>query len=138
MAGLPADAARNIEQIHADWIAFEVAGENDKLITLCADDVEIWPPDAKPVRGLAAVCAHLSRGESRIHSIEITDRRIQGSNDIAYLTANYKTEFSSADDACARWAIGSHLWILRKRIDRWAVVLIAWSSWGGAGIGRQQ
>src|SRR5579871_1690944 len=35
---------------------------------------------------------------SQLHSIEITDRRVRGSNEIAYLTANYETTFSSERD----------------------------------------
>ena len=33
-----------IEQIHSDWIEFEVAGEDHSLLALCADDIELWPP----------------------------------------------------------------------------------------------
>jgi hypothetical protein len=35
-----------IEQIHANWIEFEVAGEDDSLLALCADDFDLWPPNA--------------------------------------------------------------------------------------------
>jgi hypothetical protein len=30
---------RKIEQIHSNWIKFEVAGEDDSLLALCADDI---------------------------------------------------------------------------------------------------
>ena len=68
------------------------------LIALCADDIELWPPDARPLIGRSAVSAEMARATTRIHCIEITDRRIRGSNEIAYLTASYKTTFSSAED----------------------------------------
>ena len=57
-----------------------------------------------------------------------------GSNDIAYLTASYKTVFSSAEDSTPRQAFGSHLWILEKGPDGWALTLVSWSVWGLAAI----
>jgi ketosteroid isomerase-like protein len=121
---------RKIEQIHSSWIEFEVAGEDHNLMSLCADDIELWPPDAQPLLGRAAVSAQMTPGTTRIHSIEIIDRRIRGSNEVAYLTAGYKTTFSSAEDSIPRQALGSHLWILRKRAGTWIVTLVSWSLCG--------
>ena len=129
MSELTTDALREIEQIHSSWIKFEVAGEDHDLMALCADDIELWPPDAQPLLGRAAVSALIAHGTIRIHSIEITNRRIQGSNEIACLTASYKTTFSSAEDSTPRQALGSHLWILRKRASTWVVALVSWSLW---------
>jgi ketosteroid isomerase-like protein len=129
MGELAKEALRKIEQIHSSWIEFEVAGQGQSLIALCADDIELWPPDAQPLLGRAAVSAEMARATTRIHSIEITDRRIRGSNEIAYLTASYKTTFSSAEDSTPRQAVGSHLWILRKQAGTWLVTLVSWSSW---------
>ena len=134
MDKLTEDAVREIEQIHSSWIEFEVAGEDHSLMALCADDIELWPPDAQPLLGRAAVSAQMARGTTRIHCIEITDRRIRGSNEISYLTASYKTTFSSAEDSTPRQALGSHLWILEKRADGWALTLVSWSVWGLAAI----
>ena len=122
-----------IEQIHSNWIEFEVAGEDDSLLALCADDIELWPPNAQPLLGRAAVSAQMAQ-TTRIHSIEITDRRIRGSNEIAYLTASYRTMFSSAEDSTPRQALGSHLWILRKRAGTWVVTLVSWSLWDNATV----
>lgn len=134
MDKLTEDAVQEIEQIHSSWIEFEVAGEDQSLLVLCADDIELWPPDAQPVRGRAAVSAQLAHGTTRIHGVEISDRRIRGSNEIAYLTASYKTTFSSAEDSTPRQALGSHLWILQKRDGAWLVTLVSWSLWGSAAI----
>jgi ketosteroid isomerase-like protein len=134
MDKLTQDAVREIKQIHSSWIRFEVAGEDHSLMSLCADDIELWPPDAQPVVGRAAVSTRFGRGTTRIHGIEITDRRIRGSNEVAYLTASYKTTFSSAEDSMLRQAVGSHLWILEKRAGKWVVILVSWSVWGGAAI----
>ena len=99
MSGLPEDAVREIEQIHSRWIEFEVAGEDHSLMELCADDIELWPPDAQPLIGRTAVSTWMVRGTTRIHRIEISDRCLRGSNEIAYLTANYKTAFSLKEDS---------------------------------------
>jgi ketosteroid isomerase-like protein len=130
MDHLTEDAVREIEGIHSSWIELEVAGEGRRLLALCADDIEFWPPDAQPVFGRMAVLAHLERGPIRIHGIEISDRRIRGSDEIAYLTASYKTTFSSPEDSTPRQALGSHLWILQKRAGVWLVTLVSWSLWG--------
>ena len=129
MKGLPEDAVREIEQIHSRWIEFEVDGKNHDLMALCADDIELWPPDTQPLIGRAAVSAWIVRGTSRVHRIEISDRCIRGSNEIAYLTANYKTIFSFGEDSTPRKSRGSHLWILRKQAGIWVVSLVSWSSW---------
>ena len=129
MDELTKDAVREIEQIHSNWIEYEVAGEGHSLMALCADDIELWPPNTQPLLGRAAVSAQLAHGATRIHCIDITGRRIRGSNEIAYLTAGYKTTFSSAEDPTPRQALGSHLWILRKRAGTWVVTLVSWSLW---------
>jgi ketosteroid isomerase-like protein len=130
MAELTQDDIREIEQIHSSWIEYEVAGKDHSLMTLCADDIELWPPDTKPLIGRAAFSAQTAHGTTSIHRIEISDRRIRGSNEIAYLTASYKTTFSSKEDSTPRQALGSHLWILRKKAGTWLVHLVSWSSLG--------
>lgn len=129
MDNLTEDAVREIKRIHSRWIEFEIAGEGRRLLTLCADEIEFWPPDTQPVRGRTAVLAHFAGGTTRIHGIEISDRCIRGSGEIAYLTASYKTTFSSAEDSTPRKALGCHLWILQKRSGSWLVTLVSWSLW---------
>ena len=120
---------REIEQIHSSWIEFEVAGQWNGLMALCADDIELWPPDERPLLGRTAVLAQMAHRTTRIHLVEISNCRIQGSNEIAYLTANYETTFSSETDPTPTQALGSHLWILRKRAGTWVVALVSWSVW---------
>jgi ketosteroid isomerase-like protein len=129
MNPFPEDAVQEIEQIHSRWIEFEAAGEVHSLMALCADDIELWPPDAQSLLGRAAVSVWMALGTTRIHSIEITERRIRGSSEIAYLTANYKTTFSLKEDSTLRQSLGSHLWILRKQAGTWVVTLVSWSLW---------
>ena len=128
MAKLSEDAVRDIEQIHSNWIKFEVAGDEYSLLTLCADDIQFCPPDAEPLHGHNSVSQFVD-ATTRIHNIEISGRRIRGSSEIAYLTANYKTTFSTVEDPTPRRTAGSHLWILEKRAAGWVVVLVSWSVW---------
>jgi ketosteroid isomerase-like protein len=129
MAKLTEEDVREIEQIHSNWIEYEIAGDDDSLMSLCADDMELLPPNAEPAVGREAVLAHMAHGTASIHRIGISDRRIRGSNEIAYLTANFKTTFSSQEGPTPKQILGSHLWILRKRADTWVVHLVSWSLW---------
>ena len=114
MEEITQDAVREIQQIHSSWIEFEVAGQGQSLIAFCADDIELWPPDALPLIGRSAVSAEMAQATTKTHCVEITDRRIRGSNEIAYLTASYKTTFSSAEDSTPRRSVGNHLRIIAK------------------------
>jgi ketosteroid isomerase-like protein len=139
MEEIPEEIRRDIEQIHSSWIDFEIAGQDQRLMALCADDIEFWPPDAPPLLGRTAVSAQMAQRTSKILAVEITDRRIRGSKEIAYLTANYTSTFSLPADASLRQALGSHLWILRKRAGTWVVALVSWSLWDrAAGSGTHQ
>jgi ketosteroid isomerase-like protein len=129
MSGLPEHAVREIEQIHSKWLEFETAGDVRSFMGLCADDIELWPPDARSLIGREVVSASMARGTARIHSIEISERRIRGSNELAYLTANYKTTFSLGENSAPTRSSGSHLWILRRQAGRWVVTLVNWSRW---------
>ena len=133
MDELTEDAAREIERVHASWMEFQVAGDDHSLMAMCTDDIELWPPDSQPVIGRGAVSAQMRLGTTRIQRIEITDRRIRGSNEIAYLTATHKTTFSSAEGPSPQQVLGAHLWILRKQTGTWVVRLINWSVWRHAG-----
>jgi ketosteroid isomerase-like protein len=129
MSVLPEEAVLEIEQIHSKWLEFETAREVRSLMALCADDIELRPPDAPPLIGLEAVSASMARGTPRIQSIEISERRIRGSHEVAYLTASYKTEFSLSDNSAPARSSGSHLWILRRQAGTWVVALVSWSVW---------
>jgi ketosteroid isomerase-like protein len=54
MDKLTEDAVQEIEQIHSSWIECEVAGDDQSMLALCADDIELRPPDAQPMLGRAA------------------------------------------------------------------------------------
>ena len=41
MDKLTEDAVQEIEQIHSSWIEFEIAGDGQSMLALCADDIEL-------------------------------------------------------------------------------------------------
>ncbi len=129
MTGLPGEAVREIEQIHSKWLELETAGEVRSLLALCADDIELWPPDAPPLIGPEAVSASMACGTARIQRIEISELRIRGSHEVAYLTASYKTEFFLSENSAPARSSGRHLWILRRQAGTWVVALVSWSVW---------
>jgi ketosteroid isomerase-like protein len=128
MDHLTKDTIQTIERLHSTWIDLEVAGEPHGLLALCAEDIELRPPDGPSVYGRDAVLAHLVEGTAQIHSIEISDRHLSGSSESVSLTANYRTTFSVAGDPAPREATGSHRWRLRKQAGQWLVFLVSWSS----------
>jgi hypothetical protein len=73
--------------------------------------------------------AQINKGSEKIQSIEISERRIRGSNEIAYLTASYKTTLSSGKNPNDREVLGKHLWILQNRAGTWQISLLAWTRW---------
>jgi ketosteroid isomerase-like protein len=129
MEPLSEEAIHEIAQLHSRWIQSEIAGDPQACLRLCAEDIELWPPDQRPAIGRATVAEKLSVGGAKIHAVDISGRRIRGSGDIAFLTANFRTTFSTADDLTPRQILGSHLWILQKRSDTWLVTLVSWSLW---------
>jgi len=117
-----------IELVHSAWIDYERAGDLDGLFTLCAYDIEFWPPNAPPVVGHEQVARYLRYPETVIHDIRVSDRRVRVSHEFAYLTAKYQSTIASQNQSATTVA-GSHLWILRKDADNWMVTLVAWSVW---------
>src|SRR5271170_5160415 len=128
MDHLPKDTIQTIERLHSTWIDLEVAGKAQGLLAFCAEDIELRPPDGPSVYGRDAVLAYLVKGTAQIHSIEISERRLCGSNDRVSLTANYRTTFFLAGERAPRQAAGSHRWELRKQAGRWLVFLVSWSA----------
>jgi ketosteroid isomerase-like protein len=118
-----------IEQIHANWINAEFAGDSERLMSFCAESIEFHPPNAPPIEGADAVLSYLTQGTAIVHAIEISQRVIRISGEIACLTARFKTTFSAQDDSTPKQVTGSHLWVLTKEANRWLVTLVSWSLW---------
>jgi ketosteroid isomerase-like protein len=126
---LTEDTIRQIERVHSSWIQLEAAGQNTRLLDLCGDEIEFQPPDGPPIIGREAIMAWLGGGKDNIQSLEISDRRVRGTNEIAYLTASYRTVLAPANDKKTRQTSGSHLWILQNRAGKWLITLVTWSRW---------
>src|SRR5271163_2270660 len=93
------ETTAEIEHIHTSWINLEVAGDDQQLMTFCAESIEFHPPNAQPIVGRDAVSAYLTQGTTIVQAIEISQRVIRSSDEIAYLTARFKTTFSTQEDA---------------------------------------
>lgn len=128
MDSLSIETVQQIEEIHAAWIGLELAQDTSGMLELCADNIELQPPNEAPVQGRNAVLAYLAQGTAKVCSIEISDLRIGGSSYFASLTANYRSTFYLPGDPVPRQAAGTHTWNLSKRSDRWSIVRISWSS----------
>ncbi|HEX4156435.1 MAG TPA: nuclear transport factor 2 family protein [Acidobacteriaceae bacterium] len=129
MAGLTEDAIRTIEEIHAKWIAAEIAGDLQSCLDLCAEEIELWPPDQPPAIGRAAVARKFTAEAVKVNAIDIANRRIRGSKNLAYLTANFNSTFTLTNGTTPRQVRGSHLWILQNSAGAWLVTLVSWSIW---------
>ena len=70
-----------IELVHSAWIDYERAGDLDGLLTLCAYDIEFWPPNAPPVIGREQITRYLNYPETVIHDIKVYDRRVRISHE---------------------------------------------------------
>ena len=127
---LTENSVRQVERVHSSWIQIEAAGQDTGLLDLCGDDIEFRPPDSPPIIGRAAIKAWLRGGaKDKIQRIETSDLRVRGSDEIAYLTASYKTTFSAANNQKPRQTGGSHLWVLQNRTGKWLISLVSWSHW---------
>ena len=122
------EIVQQIEQIHSAWIEREIGGEIAGMRALCAEEIELCPPDGPPLHGSDAVFSYLAGGAAKILSIEISDRLLHGSRDQMFLTANYTTSFCLPGDPVSRQATGSHVWELRKQSGQWLIVRIRWFS----------
>lgn len=123
------ETTAEIEHLHTNWVNSEIAGDIQQLMTFCAESIEFHPPDAQPIEGREAVSAYLTQGTTIVCAIEISHRVIRSSDEIAYLTARFKTTFSTKEGTTPREVVGSHLWVLTKEANQWVVALVSWSLW---------
>jgi ketosteroid isomerase-like protein len=72
MARLTEDAIRTIEEIHARWIAAEIAGDLQSCLNLCAEEIELWAPDQAPAVGRAAVARKLTAETVKVSAVDIS------------------------------------------------------------------
>jgi uncharacterized protein (TIGR02246 family) len=130
MSELSEQDRKAIEAVHSRWIQEELAGNAAQTIALCTADVKWIPPSSPPLETKDAISNYLNGNRVDLKSIHIKDQEIRGSDSIAYLTANYHSQFSIAGKAEPQESTGTHLWILRKASDgKWRVAVVAWSVW---------
>lgn len=129
MSELSEQDRKAIEAVHSRWIQEELAGNATRTIALCTADVKWIPPSSPPLETKDAISSYLNGNRVDLKSIHIKDLEIRGSDTIAYLTANYHSQFSIAGQAEPQESTGMHLWILRKTTDgMWRVAVVTWTS----------
>ena len=120
-----------IKELHRLWLAKEISGNSSELLDHCTDNIRWIPPDSSPIAGKTEIAKYLQSINVDVQTIDTSELKIHGSQSMAYLTCNYRTEYLAEGHSEAHEATGTHLWILEKSQDGvWLVALVAWSSWG--------
>lgn len=120
---------REIKDLHDAWIAKELAGHSSQLLDLCAEEIQLIPPDMRPLCGKEAIARYLEDDKVALQQVDVDDVFVSGSDTTAYLTSNYRTRYLAAGASEIHEATGTHLWVLRKQDGKWRVVVVTWSSW---------
>ncbi len=113
-----------IHEVHAAWLAAELAGDPTGMLALCTDDVRWLIPQSVPRVGKAAVLEFLRAMDAQLEAIHMCDVTIEVSGNLAYKTACYVTRYRLAGDRDVRVGRGTHLWILRRCDATWRVALV--------------
>lgn len=113
-------ARREIEKVHAAWLAAEIENRIDYLLALCTDQVEMQPPVGNIIRGRLAVGEFLRSSAAEIEQIDISDLRIEVAPSLAVKRARFSTKLADG----AEPVTGTHLWLLRPA---WQVTFVMWS-----------
>jgi uncharacterized protein (TIGR02246 family) len=110
-----------IRALIATWICAAEAGDNDRLLTLSADDVVFLTPGAPPMRkpAFAAAQSALQEVQLRITS-EIQEIRILG--EWAYCWNRLTVLITPRSGGSAVTRAGDSLSILQKKSGSWFVV----------------
>jgi ketosteroid isomerase-like protein len=128
MAELSEREVREINELHDNWIAKELAGHSSQLLDLCLEEIQWIPPDEPPLRGKEAIANYLAATKVALLQVDVDDVFVGGSDTTAYLTSNYHTRFLPEGVSETQEVTGTHLWVLRKQAGEWRVAVVMWSS----------
>lgn len=119
-----------IKELHRLWLEKEVTGNSSELLDHCTDNIRWIPPDSAPINGKTEIAKYLQTIKVDIQNIAANKLEIQGTESLAYLTCDYRTEYLAEGHSEVHEATGTHLWVLEKSpAGVWLVALVAWSSW---------
>lgn len=115
-----------VRQVHEAWLAAELRGDIEGVLTLCTSDVRWLPPDSDMVVGREAGRRLLTNTRVELNNIVSSDVHVEISGDLAFKTSRYETHYKLRNQKGLQVARGTHVWILRREGGAWRVALIAW------------
>jgi ketosteroid isomerase-like protein len=120
------DAAHEaVRQIHEAWLAAELSGDIEGVLTLCTSDVRWLAPDTEMVVGREAG-RRLLTTQVELENIVASDVHVEISGDLAFKTSRYETHYRLPGQRGLHVARGTHIWILRRQGAEWCVELVTW------------
>lgn len=129
-SGLNNSDLEAIRAVHEAWIAAELRGDYETVVTLCTDDVRWLLPNSAIVEGKEAGRRLLQDPSVRLEEIQTSEMRVEGTDRFAYKTCRDETRFRAQSTSRPGLARGTHLWILRRVEGRWRVALVTWQPEG--------
>lgn len=120
---------KDILNLHQQWLAFEAAGQDSEVLSLCSEDVCWFVPGVGALRGKTAVRQWLtSQPLSSIENIETFSIEIETSDKLAIKKAEFITKIRMPDSSELISIHGAHLWTLRRETHQgnWKVTNLSW------------
>lgn len=118
------DVKKEIAAIGAKWQAAYNAGDGAAVAALYAEDAMLFPPNAGPVAGRAAIEAFWSQAASQGASDELKTKEVFAMGDMATELGTY-----SATAADGSHADHGHYMVVYKKVDgKWMMYRDTWNS----------
>jgi len=115
-----------VRQVHEAWIAAELRGDIEGILTLCTSDVRWLAPDSEMAVGREAGRHLLTNPQVKIENTVTSDVHVETSGDLALKTSRYETHYRRGAQKGLHVVRGTHLWILRREGAEWRVALVTW------------
>jgi ketosteroid isomerase-like protein len=113
-------------QVHEAWVAAELSGDIERVLSLCTSDVRWLAPDSEIVVGREAGRRLLTNTQVELRNIMASDVHVEISGDLAFKTSRYETHYRLRGQKTLHIARGTHVWILRREEAEWRVALVTW------------
>ena len=108
-----------VRQVHEAWLAAELSGDIEGLLTLCTSDVRWLAPDSEMVVGRDAGRRILTNTQLELENIVASDVHVEISRDLAFKTSRYETRYRLGAHKRLHVARGTHVWVLRREAVPW-------------------
>jgi ketosteroid isomerase-like protein len=121
-------ALEAVRHLHEAWLAAELSGDVEGVLSLCTSDVRWLAPDSGMLVGREAGRHLLTDTHVELESIVASDLQVEISGDLAYKTSRYETHYRGLAQGKVQVARGTHVWILRREGAEWRVALVTWQA----------